>query len=157
MKCGVISAFDRKVICWSDAASGETSLIAMRHRSDCGRNRLRDRVAPVPGLPRVDANTIHLPSGENTGEKLWTRSPLESATAGVTRAHAAGLSSLVMNTPSGSFALARAANTTRLPSLATSGVWMSPPAARPGHLSLIHISEPTRLLSISYAVFCLKK
>src|SRR5678815_3024129 len=23
-----------------------------------------------------------------------------------------------------------------------------------GHLSLIHISEPTRLLSISYAVFC---
>eukprot|EP00658_Telonema_sp_P-2_P068708 TRINITY_DN57678_c0_g1_i1.p2 TRINITY_DN57678_c0_g1~~TRINITY_DN57678_c0_g1_i1.p2 ORF type:complete len:117 (-),score=31.00 TRINITY_DN57678_c0_g1_i1:21-371(-) len=25
------------------------------------------------------------------------------------------------------------------------------------HLSLIHISEPTRLLSISYAVFCLKK
>src|SRR5678816_229342 len=29
----------------------------------------------------------------------------------------------------------------------------------PAHtlLSLIHISEPTRLLSISYAVFCLKK
>ena len=27
----------------------------------------------------------------------------------------------------------------------------------PPHLSLIHISEPTRLLSISYAVFCLKK
>src|SRR5678815_2830113 len=26
-----------------------------------------------------------------------------------------------------------------------------------GSLSLIHISEPTRLLSISYAVFCLKK
>src|SRR5674536_152947 len=26
-----------------------------------------------------------------------------------------------------------------------------------GTLSLIHISEPTRLLSISYAVFCLKK
>ena len=26
-----------------------------------------------------------------------------------------------------------------------------------GNLSLIHISEPTRLLSISYAVFCLKK
>eukprot|EP00658_Telonema_sp_P-2_P061627 TRINITY_DN50319_c0_g1_i2.p1 TRINITY_DN50319_c0_g1~~TRINITY_DN50319_c0_g1_i2.p1 ORF type:complete len:316 (+),score=58.12 TRINITY_DN50319_c0_g1_i2:143-1090(+) len=31
------------------------------------------------------------------------------------------------------------------------GVTFSP------HLSLIHISEPTRLLSISYAVFCLKK
>eukprot|EP00658_Telonema_sp_P-2_P056585 TRINITY_DN45047_c0_g1_i1.p1 TRINITY_DN45047_c0_g1~~TRINITY_DN45047_c0_g1_i1.p1 ORF type:complete len:360 (+),score=136.37 TRINITY_DN45047_c0_g1_i1:144-1223(+) len=30
-----------------------------------------------------------------------------------------------------------------------------PPLAQ--HLSLIHISEPTRLLSISYAVFCLKK
>src|SRR5678816_4875380 len=27
----------------------------------------------------------------------------------------------------------------------------------PVDLSLIHISEPTRLLSISYAVFCLKK
>eukprot|EP00658_Telonema_sp_P-2_P043018 TRINITY_DN3097_c0_g1_i3.p1 TRINITY_DN3097_c0_g1~~TRINITY_DN3097_c0_g1_i3.p1 ORF type:complete len:112 (-),score=38.07 TRINITY_DN3097_c0_g1_i3:39-374(-) len=27
----------------------------------------------------------------------------------------------------------------------------------PLDLSLIHISEPTRLLSISYAVFCLKK
>eukprot|EP00658_Telonema_sp_P-2_P061628 TRINITY_DN5031_c0_g1_i12.p1 TRINITY_DN5031_c0_g1~~TRINITY_DN5031_c0_g1_i12.p1 ORF type:complete len:160 (-),score=19.62 TRINITY_DN5031_c0_g1_i12:37-516(-) len=30
-------------------------------------------------------------------------------------------------------------------------------AGRWTHLSLIHISEPTRLLSISYAVFCLKK
>src|SRR5678816_1183012 len=34
-------------------------------------------------------------------------------------------------------------------------------AAKPSEedmkLSLIHISEPTRLLSISYAVFCLKK
>src|SRR5678815_3703633 len=29
--------------------------------------------------------------------------------------------------------------------------------AFPNNLSLIHISEPTRLLSISYAVFCLKK
>src|SRR5674536_387702 len=29
--------------------------------------------------------------------------------------------------------------------------------ARNWALSLIHISEPTRLLSISYAVFCLKK
>src|SRR5674536_375176 len=29
--------------------------------------------------------------------------------------------------------------------------------ARRGLLSLIHISEPTRLLSISYAVFCLKQ
>src|SRR5678815_5868551 len=28
---------------------------------------------------------------------------------------------------------------------------------RKQYLSLIHISEPTRLLSISYAVFCLKK
>src|SRR5678815_5430564 len=30
-------------------------------------------------------------------------------------------------------------------------------AERDDDLSLIHISEPTRLLSISYAVFCLKK
>ena len=40
------------------------------------------------------------------------------------------------------------------------GVWVQGPG--PGldvemYLSLIHISEPTRLLSISYAVFCLKK
>src|SRR5678816_1518592 len=31
------------------------------------------------------------------------------------------------------------------------------PGSSTYHLSLIHISEPTRLLSISYAVFCLKK
>src|SRR5665254_21263 len=34
----------------------------------------------------------------------------------------------------------------------TLACWAAPPG-----LSLIHISEPTRLLSISYAVFCLKK
>src|SRR5674536_389796 len=32
-----------------------------------------------------------------------------------------------------------------------------PPKGKGYLLSLIHISEPTRLLSISYAVFCLKK
>src|SRR5674536_372517 len=32
-----------------------------------------------------------------------------------------------------------------------------PAAETVSYLSLIHISEPTRLLSISYAVFCLKK
>src|SRR5665647_3637093 len=31
------------------------------------------------------------------------------------------------------------------------------PHAGTGHLSLIHISEPTRRTPISYAVFCLKK
>src|SRR5450756_1271400 len=31
------------------------------------------------------------------------------------------------------------------------------PSEHPSHLSLIHISEPTRLGMISYAVFCLKK
>eukprot|EP00658_Telonema_sp_P-2_P020629 TRINITY_DN18171_c0_g1_i1.p1 TRINITY_DN18171_c0_g1~~TRINITY_DN18171_c0_g1_i1.p1 ORF type:complete len:103 (-),score=21.49 TRINITY_DN18171_c0_g1_i1:45-353(-) len=35
-------------------------------------------------------------------------------------------------------------------------VWREP-CWRYRKLSLIHISEPTRLLSISYAVFCLKK
>ena len=35
--------------------------------------------------------------------------------------------------------------------------WPSPVLAAYKILSLIHISEPTRLLSISYAVFCLKK
>src|ERR1041384_7772263 len=134
MKCGVISEFDRKVICWTDAGSGVMALIAIRQRSDCGRKRLRDRVGPVLPLPRVDANTIHLPSGENAGEKLWFLSPLgASATGGVTRTQAAGASSLVMYTLSGSLAAPRPANTTRLPSLATSGVWMSPPAVSPGH------------------------
>eukprot|EP00658_Telonema_sp_P-2_P032240 TRINITY_DN23924_c0_g2_i1.p1 TRINITY_DN23924_c0_g2~~TRINITY_DN23924_c0_g2_i1.p1 ORF type:complete len:135 (+),score=25.28 TRINITY_DN23924_c0_g2_i1:225-629(+) len=36
-------------------------------------------------------------------------------------------------------------------------VWLAAWDAQLEHLSLIHISEPTRLLSISYAVFCLKK
>src|SRR5678815_5149185 len=37
---------------------------------------------------------------------------------------------------------------------ATKNIWEFPHRLS---LSLIHISEPTRLLSISYAVFCLKK
>ena len=42
------------------------------------------------------------------------------------------------------------AHTTRVAGKPTAGWdWVT--------LSLIHISEPTRLLSISYAVFCLKK
>eukprot|EP00658_Telonema_sp_P-2_P035652 TRINITY_DN25884_c0_g1_i1.p3 TRINITY_DN25884_c0_g1~~TRINITY_DN25884_c0_g1_i1.p3 ORF type:complete len:161 (+),score=46.85 TRINITY_DN25884_c0_g1_i1:144-626(+) len=39
-------------------------------------------------------------------------------------------------------------------SVAIQGAGMASPGC---NLSLIHISEPTRLLSISYAVFCLKK
>src|SRR5674536_380664 len=35
--------------------------------------------------------------------------------------------------------------------------WTCIPISAGLELSLIHISEPTRLLSISYAVFCLKK
>src|SRR5678816_363736 len=35
--------------------------------------------------------------------------------------------------------------------------WCRNRSGTPSCLSLIHISEPTRLLSISYAVFCLKK
>src|SRR5678816_4753417 len=38
----------------------------------------------------------------------------------------------------------------------TSALIESGIVGRPVYLSLIHISEPTRLLSISYAVFCLK-
>src|SRR5678816_3428724 len=43
--------------------------------------------------------------------------------------------------------------------LSTSGITISSATANWSavSLSLIHISEPTRLLSISYAVFCLKK
>eukprot|EP00658_Telonema_sp_P-2_P070835 TRINITY_DN60221_c0_g1_i1.p1 TRINITY_DN60221_c0_g1~~TRINITY_DN60221_c0_g1_i1.p1 ORF type:complete len:181 (-),score=42.05 TRINITY_DN60221_c0_g1_i1:92-634(-) len=40
----------------------------------------------------------------------------------------------------------------------TSASWFGASRSQAGQdLSLIHISEPTRLLSISYAVFCLKK
>src|SRR5678815_2168699 len=41
------------------------------------------------------------------------------------------------------------------PMMGLRGVRLS--ISMPEILSLIHISEPTRLLSISYAVFCLKK
>src|SRR5678816_1101348 len=50
-----------------------------------------------------------------------------------------------------------------LPNLSTNPLKLSQIRhTKPNHphiigLSLIHISEPTRLLSISYAVFCLKK
>src|SRR5674536_379165 len=50
-----------------------------------------------------------------------------------------------------------------VPVLIAVAVKLSAHPPRPGEgppfldLSLIHISEPTRLLSISYAVFCLKK
>ena len=37
------------------------------------------------------------------------------------------------------------------------GLGVAPGANIGNELSLIHISEPTRLLSTSYAVFCLKK
>src|SRR5674536_393774 len=59
------------------------------------------------------------------------------------------------------------ATTSSLTSLDTPAKTWSPPTPRHGSastgarsaptLSLIHISEPTRLLSTSYAVFCLKK
>src|SRR5450756_3061295 len=39
----------------------------------------------------------------------------------------------------------------------STSVQSSAPASSPSKLSLIHISEPTRLGMISYAVFCLKK
>src|SRR5678815_5438410 len=42
----------------------------------------------------------------------------------------------------------------RTTDLADAVVWLEPRSGGP-NLSLIHISEPTRLLSISYAVFCL--
>src|SRR5262245_41192830 len=104
MNCGPTSEFDRKVICsyepWSTVLPAR--LTATRHRSDCGRRRRRDGVGPVPGLPRVDANTIHLPSGENAGSKLWT-----FPDGGVTGTQLA-VSIVVMNTPSGSLALLRA-------------------------------------------------
>src|SRR5436190_6774815 len=79
MKFGRISEFDSTVICSYDAASTENPLIFTRQMSDCGRNRLRDLVGP--DLPRVDANTIQFPSGENTGSKLCT-----PETDGVSRA-----------------------------------------------------------------------
>src|SRR5674536_164233 len=44
-----------------------------------------------------------------------------------------------------------------IPSCAPSSTNTEPDKPKHAPLSLIHISEPTRLLSISYAVFCLKK
>src|SRR5678816_2425472 len=47
---------------------------------------------------------------------------------------------------------------TRAPHWVGGGTVFGPiPRSYAQYLSLIHISEPTRLLSISYAVFCLKK
>src|SRR5678816_3129605 len=43
------------------------------------------------------------------------------------------------------------------PKMGGNGMRGQPGTQPPPQLSLIHISEPTRLLSISYAVFCLKK
>src|SRR5678815_6111238 len=45
---------------------------------------------------------------------------------------------------------------TRLSNFYVRGMSLSAPSWSLLELSLIHISEPTRLLSISYAVFCLK-
>src|SRR5678815_5885668 len=43
------------------------------------------------------------------------------------------------------------------PNVTKDGVTVAKEIELEDKLSLIHISEPTRLLSISYAVFCLKK
>src|SRR5660397_265345 len=45
----------------------------------------------------------------------------------------------------------------RTPSQPSPSCHPEPSCRRQPHLSLIHISEPTRLRRISYAVFCLKK
>src|SRR5262249_44106192 len=112
MNCGLISEFDRNVIC-------STALVPtlIRHRSDCGKKRIRDSVAPTPGLPRVDANTMKLPSGDHAGSKLWTLSPFESAAAGVTCVHCP-VAMLTVHTDNG-WPFCRAANATRTPSFAT--------------------------------------
>eukprot|EP00658_Telonema_sp_P-2_P043203 TRINITY_DN31148_c0_g1_i2.p1 TRINITY_DN31148_c0_g1~~TRINITY_DN31148_c0_g1_i2.p1 ORF type:complete len:116 (+),score=33.67 TRINITY_DN31148_c0_g1_i2:167-514(+) len=53
---------------------------------------------------------------------------------------------------------ARSYSSSRTSSSQRSGVdARAKPPVNGKKLSLIHISEPTRLLSISYAVFCLKK
>eukprot|EP00658_Telonema_sp_P-2_P029445 TRINITY_DN22403_c0_g1_i1.p1 TRINITY_DN22403_c0_g1~~TRINITY_DN22403_c0_g1_i1.p1 ORF type:complete len:122 (+),score=33.15 TRINITY_DN22403_c0_g1_i1:168-533(+) len=55
---------------------------------------------------------------------------------------------------------AEAAKLPGLPPSSSTSSTSAVPVSRPAPvqaLSLIHISEPTRLLSISYAVFCLKK
>src|SRR5450756_2783223 len=71
--------------------------------------------------------------------------------------------------PAGPARAGRAVGRTRCPILRRGGARSGPEGSPPGsrtsrgrtspmmHLSLIHISEPTRLGMISYAVFCLKK
>eukprot|EP00658_Telonema_sp_P-2_P042590 TRINITY_DN30603_c0_g1_i1.p1 TRINITY_DN30603_c0_g1~~TRINITY_DN30603_c0_g1_i1.p1 ORF type:complete len:121 (-),score=17.64 TRINITY_DN30603_c0_g1_i1:6-368(-) len=61
------------------------------------------------------------------------------------------LAVLVLTLSDGDIAASRSAAGSGSPLL------MKENADIPYQLSLIHISEPTRLLSISYAVFCLKK
>lgn len=81
---GLSSELVRNVSCSGLLPSG-----AIRHRSEAGKNSLRLRTGPVTppawAPPRVDANTIALPSGPQAGSKLWTLMPLTSGWAGVTR------------------------------------------------------------------------
>src|SRR5678816_1710064 len=76
---------------------------------------------------------------------VWISAAAALVTAGVTRLVA----------PVWSFGPNGEALTTDLQSLCANATGLADKAAN--ELSLIHISEPTRLLSISYAVFCLKK
>jgi hypothetical protein len=80
---------------------------------------LRLRTGPVPppawAPPRVDANTIVVPSGPQTGSKLWILIPLTSGCAGVTRRQPLP-STFTVQTPSGSAAPARAAKAIVVPS-----------------------------------------
>src|SRR5678815_5445682 len=62
-----------------------------------------------------------------------------------------GLGDLILRSASRLYAFSGYHNRTSLPSYAVGTT-----AGTQEVLSLIHISEPTRLLSISYAVFCLK-
>src|SRR5579862_7966496 len=80
--CGPISEFDRNVTCSSVVGSEGCT----RQMSDCGRNSEREIVGAVPcALPRDDANTIQLPSGDHAGSKSSMLMPLDDGNAGSTR------------------------------------------------------------------------
>eukprot|EP00658_Telonema_sp_P-2_P056629 TRINITY_DN4508_c0_g1_i13.p1 TRINITY_DN4508_c0_g1~~TRINITY_DN4508_c0_g1_i13.p1 ORF type:complete len:113 (-),score=28.86 TRINITY_DN4508_c0_g1_i13:70-408(-) len=71
----------------------------------------------------------------------------------------ARLVGLAVKHPSTFTLIARCPTVLRVPLCSSVTLWeeTAPVKLPTRHLSLIHISEPTRLLSISYAVFCLKK
>eukprot|EP00658_Telonema_sp_P-2_P028252 TRINITY_DN21684_c0_g1_i11.p1 TRINITY_DN21684_c0_g1~~TRINITY_DN21684_c0_g1_i11.p1 ORF type:complete len:228 (+),score=51.75 TRINITY_DN21684_c0_g1_i11:138-821(+) len=125
-------------------AGSATSLNSVRSRT--GTPTSARGVSPVPkaGVSNLSARTLTGTSSTTTNTRVAT--PLSRAAPNTVRQ---GSPVGTRSSPSPTPARAPASTTTRPTSVSTTRT--------ANGLSLIHISEPTRLLSISYAVFCLKK